>query len=94
MSLLHEVLGTFRGDDMYVAIGFGVLPAAIRLRIALERKALRVVYIPEFQVVVVLETIGASPCSTKVVTVVFIRISMELRDEGLKGSKELHGVKW
>ena len=63
------------------AIGFGVFPAAIRLRIALERKAFRVVNVAEFQVVVVLETVWCSPSCTEVVTTVLVRKSMELRDD-------------
>jgi hypothetical protein len=74
------------------AVRFNVTPASIRLRFPLERKALRVMDVPHLKVVVVLETIRASPCSTKVVTVVFIRVSVELRDEGLESSKELHDV--
>jgi hypothetical protein len=74
------------------AVGFNVTPASIRLRFTLERKPLRVMDVPHLKVVVIPQTIGASPCSTKVVAILFIRISVELRDEGLKGSKELHDV--
>ena len=81
MGLLHEVPSAVSRDDVNATVGFGVLPAAIRLRIALERKALRVVYIPEFQVVVVLKTVWCSPSCTEVVTIVVVRESMELRND-------------
>jgi hypothetical protein len=72
LGLIHEVLGAFRADGMDMTIGLYITPASIRLRIPLERKAFRVMDIPQLKIMVVLEPIVCSPSSTNVVTLVLI----------------------
>jgi hypothetical protein len=70
------------------AVGCDITPAAIRLRLPLEGKPLRVMDVPELDVVVVLKVVGTSPCSAYVITILIVSVSMELRNDVLESSKD------
>jgi len=92
LGLLHEMFSSLCRDYVDVAVGLDILPTAIRLRLPLEGHTLRVAYVPQLNVVVIFQAIRSCPSSANVITLVFIRESMELRDEVLESSEDLHGV--